>query len=111
MGGAGHGGTFSPLLSAYKTKTEKLSSIHAAWTARLAELVKEVSMYGDRLQKTHKKVKEDESATLEAVKLIQDTTALLQKSKEVRERENGALLNECISMSVVRDDIFSAHCR
>ena len=84
MGGSGQCGTFSPLLGAYKTKNERLAAIHASWTAKLSELVKEVSMYGDRLQKTHKKVKEDESATLEAVKLIQDTTGLLQKSKEVR---------------------------
>ena len=50
---------------------------------KLSDLVKEVAKYTDELHKTHKKVKEDESSTLDSVKTIQETTNLLQKSKEV----------------------------
>lgn len=71
------------MLASFKSKTEKIASIHNQWMLKLSELVKEVAMYTDSLHKTHKKVKEDEAVTLEAVKLIQDTTVMLQKSKEV----------------------------
>lgn len=76
-------GTFGPLLASFKTKMEKLAGLHNMWMLKLTDLVKEVAKYSDELQKTHKKVKEDESGTLEAVKAIQETTVLLQKSKEV----------------------------
>lgn len=50
---------------------------------KLTDLVKEVVKYTDELHRTHKKVKEDEANTLDSVKTIQDTTSLLQKSKEL----------------------------
>ncbi len=78
----GQTGTFSPMLAAFKTQTEKLAAIHNQWMSKLGDLVKDVVRYTDELHKVHKKVKEDEAGTLEAVKNIQDTTAMLQKCKE-----------------------------
>lgn len=78
----GPAGTFSPMLMSFKGATEKLASIHNVWMIKLNDLVKEVLKYTDELHRTHKKVKDEESTTLEAVKNIQETTALLQKSKE-----------------------------
>ncbi len=75
-------GTFSPVLVAFKAATEKFASVHNLWMVKLTDLVKEVARYSDELHRTHKKVKEDEAPTLEAVKAIQETTAMLQKAKE-----------------------------
>ena len=71
------------MMSTFKTKTERLAGVHNQWMSKLYDLVKEVAKYTDELHRTHKKVKEDEALTLESVKLIQETTAMLQKSKEV----------------------------
>lgn len=64
-------GTFSPLLLVFKGATEKFAAIHNQWMIRLNDLLKEVVKYSEELQKKHKKIKEDESGTLEAAKLIQ----------------------------------------
>ena len=66
-----HTGTFGPLLLAFKGATEKFAAIHNHWMIKLNDLVKEVAKYTEELQRKHKKVKEDEAGTLEAVKLIQ----------------------------------------
>lgn len=76
-------GTVSPMLQAFKAATEKFAASHNLWMIKIIDLVKDVNKYSDDLHRTHKKVKEDEASTLEAVKVIQDTTALLQKSKEL----------------------------
>lgn len=75
-------GTFSPVLAAFRVQTEKLATVHNAWMIKLTELVKEVSKYHDDLAKTHKRVKDEESAALEAVKVMQDTTTSLLKAKD-----------------------------
>ena len=75
-------GTVSPVLQSFKAATEKFAAIHNLWMIKLTDLMKEVNRYSEDLHRTHKKVKEDESPTSDAVKNIQETTALLQKSKE-----------------------------
>ena len=72
----------APTLAAFRAQTEKLAACHNQWMLRLSDLLRDVVKYTDELHKVHKKVKEDEAGTLEAVKAIQETTALLQKSKE-----------------------------
>ena len=76
-------GTFTPLIMAIKVATEKLTGIHNQWSLKLNDLLREVSKYNDEQHKKHKVIKDEESPTLDAVKSIQDTTALLQKAKEV----------------------------
>ena len=71
LSSSGHCGTFGPLLLAFKGATEKFAAIHNQWMIKLNDLVKEVAKYSEELQRKHKKVKEDEAGTLEAVKLIQ----------------------------------------
>ena len=68
---------------AIKVATEKLTGIHNQWSLKLNDLLREVSKYNDEQHKKHKVIKDEESPTLDAVKSIQDTTALLQKAKEV----------------------------
>ncbi len=63
--------------------SEKLAAIHNQWMAALSDLCKEVVRYSDELQKAHKRVKDEGSPTQEAIKAMQDTTSLLQKSKEL----------------------------
>ncbi len=97
----GQSGTFSPLMATFKGQTEKLAAVHNQWMLKLSDLVKDVIKYSDELHKVHKKVKEDEAATLEAVKNIQDTTALLQKSKE-------AYKQRCLEVERMKRDNTSA---
>ena len=75
-------GTVSPVLQSFKAATEKFAAIHNLWMIKLTDLMKEVNRYSDDLHRIHKKVKEDESPTSDAVKNIQETTVMLQKSKE-----------------------------
>ncbi len=65
--------------------------------ARLSDLARDIVRYSEELHKVHKKVKEDESTTLEAVKAIQETTAMLQKSKE-------AYKQRCMEVERMRRD-------
>ncbi len=98
-------------MAAFKTKTEKLAAVHNHWMLRLSDLVKDVVKYTEDLHRLHKKVKEDESTTLEAVKSIQETTALLQKSKEAykqrcleveRQKRDGVTGNKDLDKSEVK---------
>ena len=44
--------------------------------------MKEIVKYSEDLHKKHKAVKDEESATSDVVKSLQETTNLLQKSKD-----------------------------
>eukprot|EP00095_Tigriopus_kingsejongensis_P003164 snap_masked-scaffold1154_size58699-processed-gene-0.4 protein:Tk03164 transcript:snap_masked-scaffold1154_size58699-processed-gene-0.4-mRNA-1 annotation:"fch domain only protein 2-like isoform 2" len=79
----GSTGTFAPILVAWKGAAERLATLHHAWTLKLNDLIKEVLKYVDDQHRVHKKVKEEESATADAVKLFQDTVGALQKAKDV----------------------------
>ena len=70
------------MLAAVRASAEKLAGIHQNWLVKLTDLAKEVGKYSDDLHKTHKRVKDEESLTSEAVKVIQEVTVSLQKSKE-----------------------------
>ena len=76
-------GTFAPIWSILRSSAERLSTLHLQMVQKLTELVKDVSKYADELHKKHKMVKEEESTTLEAVQLMQTSTAAVQKSKDL----------------------------
>ncbi len=75
-GGAGQCGTFSPMLAAFKGQAERLAAVHSQWMSKLSDLVKDVVKYTDELHRVHKRVKEEEAATLDAVKAIQVRSVL-----------------------------------
>ena len=75
-------GTFSPILLALKTASDKLSAIHLGTQTKVNELLKELEKYSVELHKKQKMIKDEESPTSDIVKSLQDTTVNLQKSKE-----------------------------
>ena len=75
-------GTFSPILLALKTASDKLSAIHLGTQTKVNELLKELEKYSVELHKKQKMIKDEESPTSDIVKALQDTTVNLQKSKE-----------------------------
>jgi len=75
-------GSFSPMLLALKTATDKLSAIHLATQTKVNELLKELEKYSVELHKKQKIIKDEESPTSDIVKSLQETTSNLQKSKE-----------------------------
>ena len=75
-------GSFSPILLALKTASDKLSAIHLGTQGKVNELLKELEKYSVELHKKQKLIKDEESPTSDIVKALQDTTANLQKSKE-----------------------------
>ena len=83
LGTSGHCGSFGPLLVAFKASAEKAANAFNTCHLKVADVAREVGRYQEDLLKKHKRVKEEEAATLEAVKAIQDTTLSLHKSKEL----------------------------
>lgn len=79
---ANSGGSFGPYWQMLKTSSDKLSTIHGQMTQKVQELMKELTKYSEELQKKCKVVKEEEAGTLEAVTLIQNSTAMTMKTKE-----------------------------
>ena len=82
MGSSVQLGSFSPILLALKTASDKLSAIHLGTQGKVNELLKELEKYSVELHKKQKLIKDEESPTSDIVKALQDTTANLQKSKE-----------------------------
>ena len=78
-----HTGSFNPMLLALKTSSDKLTTIHSTAQTKFNELLKELEKYSVELHKKQKILKDEESATGEVVKSLQETTLNLQKSKEL----------------------------
>ena len=76
-------GSFSPMLLALKTSSDKLSAIHSGGQAKINELLKELEKFSVELHKKQKIIKDEESPTSEVVKSLQEITVNLQKSKEL----------------------------
>lgn len=76
-------GTFSPLWVVIKSSAERLSELHLQMVQKIAELVKNITKYADELHKKHKTVKEEESHTQDAVHAMKESSASLQKAKEL----------------------------
>jgi F-BAR domain only protein len=83
VGSSGASGTFSPLLIILKTTAERLSELHAQMMQKTTELVKSILKYADELHKRHKTVKEEESSTQDAVHQMKESTAAVQKAKDL----------------------------
>lgn len=75
-------GTFTPVLTALKTSSEKLSQIHSNSLNKINDLLKDILKYSEELHKKQKQIKDDESATSDVVKSLQETSSLLAKQKE-----------------------------
>ena len=75
-------GSFSPMLTALKTASDKLSAIHLGTQSKINELLKELEKYSVELHKKQKIIKDEESPTSDVVKALQDTTGNLQRSKD-----------------------------
>lgn len=76
-------GTFSPFWNLLKSLVEKLATLHMQLVYSWSELIKDVVRYNEEQHKRHKNMKETESATLEVVQSIQQTTTALHKAKEL----------------------------
>lgn len=76
-------GTFSPLWVIIKSSAEMLSDLHLQMFQKISELVKNITKYADEMHKKHKIVKEEESHTQEAVHAMKESTAALQKVKDL----------------------------
>ena len=83
VGSSGASGTFSPLLIILKTTAERLSELHSQMMQKTTELVKSILKYADELHKKHKNVKEEESSTQDAVHHMKESTAAVQKAKDL----------------------------
>jgi len=75
-------GSFSPILVALKTATEKFSNAHSSSLTKITDLLKELNKYSEELSKKHKQIKDEEAPTSDIVKAFQETSLLLQKSKD-----------------------------
>ncbi|XP_065165337.1 F-BAR domain only protein 2 isoform X2 [Atheta coriaria] len=84
-------GTFAPLWAVLKNYAERLAALHLQMVSKVMELVKDVNKYSEELAKKHKLVKEEESGTLEAVQLMQSTTLMVQKAKDVYNQRGAEL--------------------
>ncbi|CAI9727244.1 Hypothetical predicted protein [Octopus vulgaris] len=76
-------GTFSPFWNLLKSLVEKLATLHMQLVYTWSELIKDVARYNEEQHRRHKNMKETESATLEVVQSIQQTTTALHKAKEI----------------------------
>uniref|UniRef100_A0A914VW21 F-BAR domain-containing protein n=1 Tax=Plectus sambesii TaxID=2011161 RepID=A0A914VW21_9BILA len=73
-------GSFSSAWTITRNTLELMNDIQGTLVKNLQELHKEVNKYGDDLQKSRRRVKEQD--TFDAVNLMQTTTTCLQKAKE-----------------------------
>ncbi|GAB1599763.1 F-BAR domain only protein 2 isoform X6 [Argonauta hians] len=76
-------GTFSPFWNLLKSLVEKLATLHMQLVYTWSELIKDVVRYNEDQHRRHKNMKENESATMEVVHSIQQTTTALLKAKEI----------------------------
>lgn len=76
-------GSFAPLWQFLKSSSDKLSSAHVQMAQKVEELMKELSKYAEELQKKHKSVKEEESATVESVQMYQYSKSMVSKTKAI----------------------------
>lgn len=83
VGNACSSGTFSPLWIVIKSSVERLSELHLQMVQKITELVKNISKYAEELQKRHKMVKEEELHTQEVVNAMKESSAALQKAKDL----------------------------
>ncbi|XP_014662376.1 PREDICTED: F-BAR domain only protein 2-like [Priapulus caudatus] len=74
--------TFSPVWQILKNSSERLSGLHMGLTHKFQEIVKDIQKYNEEQHKKHRSMKDQESGTLEVVQSMQQTTQLVQKSKE-----------------------------
>ncbi|KAG8594707.1 hypothetical protein GDO81_001302 [Engystomops pustulosus] len=98
-----HLGTFAPMWEMFRVSSDKLALCHLELSKKLHDLIKDINKYGDEQVKVHKKAKEEMSGTLEVIQLLQCSSQLLQKSRDIycgrfaeqeRLRREGALQKE-----------------
>ncbi|XP_071966540.1 F-BAR domain only protein 1-like isoform X2 [Engystomops pustulosus] len=78
-----HLGTFAPMWEMFRVSSDKLALCHLELSKKLHDLIKDINKYGDEQVKVHKKAKEEMSGTLEVIQLLQCSSQLLQKSRDI----------------------------
>ncbi|KAJ7992963.1 hypothetical protein DPEC_G00267520 [Dallia pectoralis] len=75
-------GTFAPIWDVFRVSSDKLALCHLELMRKLNDLIRDINKYGDEQVKVHRKTKEEQVGTLEAVQAVQVQSVHLQKSRE-----------------------------
>ncbi|XP_045061439.1 F-BAR domain only protein 1-like isoform X4 [Coregonus clupeaformis] len=75
-------GTFAPMWDVFRVSSDKLSLCHLELMRKMNDLIRDINKYGDEQVKVHRKTKEEQVGTLEAVQAVQVQNGYLQKSRE-----------------------------
>ncbi|XP_061093920.1 f-BAR domain only protein 1 isoform X1 [Conger conger] len=82
---AGNGstlGTFAPMWDVFRVSSDKLALCHLELTKKMSDLIRDINKYGEEQVKVHRKTKEEQGGTVEAVQALQVQSGHLQKSRE-----------------------------
>ncbi|XP_055717320.1 F-BAR domain only protein 1-like isoform X4 [Salvelinus fontinalis] len=75
-------GTFAPMWDVFRVSSDKLALCHLELMRKMNDLIRDINKYGDEQVKVHRKAKEEQLGTLEAVQAVQVQNGHLQKSRE-----------------------------
>uniref|UniRef100_A0A674D9F8 FCH and mu domain containing endocytic adaptor 1 n=1 Tax=Salmo trutta TaxID=8032 RepID=A0A674D9F8_SALTR len=75
-------GTFAPMWDVFRVSSDKLALCHLELMRKMNDLIRDINKYGDEQVKVHRKTKEEQVGTLEAVQAVQVQNGHLQKSRE-----------------------------
>uniref|UniRef100_A0AAY5JYZ7 F-BAR domain only protein 1 n=1 Tax=Esox lucius TaxID=8010 RepID=A0AAY5JYZ7_ESOLU len=75
-------GTFAPMWDVFRVSSDKLALCHLELMRKLNDLIRDINKYGDEQVKVHRRTKEEQVGTLEAVQAVQVQSVHLQKSRE-----------------------------
>uniref|UniRef100_A0A673VZ45 FCH and mu domain containing endocytic adaptor 1 n=1 Tax=Salmo trutta TaxID=8032 RepID=A0A673VZ45_SALTR len=75
-------GTFAPMWDLFRVSSDKLALCHLELMRKMNDLIRDINKYGDEQVKVHRKTKEEQVGTLEAVQAVQVQSGHLQKSRE-----------------------------
>ncbi|KAM6962728.1 f-BAR domain only protein 1 [Aplochiton taeniatus] len=75
-------GTFAPMWDVFRVSSDKLALCHLELMKKMNDLIRDINKYGDEQVKIHRKTKEEEVGTLEAVQALQAQSGHLQKARE-----------------------------
>ncbi|KAJ8278569.1 hypothetical protein GJAV_G00089010 [Gymnothorax javanicus] len=75
-------GTFAPMWDVFRVSSDKLALCHLELTKKMSDLIRDINKYGEEQVKVHRKTKEEQMGTGEAVQALQTQSGLLQKSRE-----------------------------
>uniref|UniRef100_A0A8C7JLC4 F-BAR domain only protein 1 n=1 Tax=Oncorhynchus kisutch TaxID=8019 RepID=A0A8C7JLC4_ONCKI len=75
-------GTFAPMWDLFRVSSDKLALCHLELMRKMNDLIRDINKYGDEQVKVHRKTKEEQVGTLDAVQAVQVQSGHLQKFRE-----------------------------